>query len=190
MSALHTALLAKLAKRISKLETAETEKVRHGVDGKDGAKGEKGIQGERGLPGKDGKKGLDGKDGKDGKDGVGVSDVYSELGADLTFVMTDGSEHTVELESFKEEITKNIYVTHGSSSTAASGALNWIDYATGFSSTPTLTQTIATGDVYTYTYTNGTLYRLVPSGAEQDAFYNQFSGGVLSGLVAIKSLSI
>jgi len=55
---------------------------------------------------------------------------------------------------------------------------------------PTLTQTIADGDVYTYTYSNGTLYRLVPSGSEQDAFYSSFSGGVLSGLVASKGVTI
>jgi len=51
-------------------------------------------------------------------------------------------------------------------------------------------QTIATGDVYQYTYTNGTLYRLVPSGSEPDAFYKKFIGGVLSGLVAKKQISI
>lgn len=66
----------------------------------------------------------------------------------------------------------------------------WIDYATGFSATPTLLQTIADGDVYEYTYSNGTLYRLVPSGSEQDAFYSAFSGGVLSGLVASKGVTI
>ena len=66
----------------------------------------------------------------------------------------------------------------------------WIDYATGFSVIPALTQTIADGDVYEYTYSNGTLYRLVPSGSEQDAFYSAFSGGVLSGLVASKGVTI
>ena len=71
-----------------------------------------------------------------------------------------------------------------------SSSFTWIDYATGFSATPTLTQTIADGDVYTYTYSNGTLYRLVPSGSEQDAFYTTFSGGVLSGLVASKGVTI
>jgi len=66
----------------------------------------------------------------------------------------------------------------------------WIDYVTGFSAIPTLTQTIAEGEVYTYPYSNGTLYRLVPSGSEQDAFYTTFSGGVLSGLVASKGVTI
>lgn len=69
-------------------------------------------------------------------------------------------------------------------------APKWIDYATGFSGLPVQLQTIPDGDVYTYTYSNGTLYRLVPSGSEQDAFYSSFSGGVLSGLVASKGVSI
>jgi hypothetical protein len=68
--------------------------------------------------------------------------------------------------------------------------LEWINYATGFSADPTLTQTIETGDVYTYTYSNGTLYRLVPSGSEQDAFYRVFSSGVLSNLVVTKGIEI
>ena len=69
-------------------------------------------------------------------------------------------------------------------------SLTWIDYVTGFTSEPTLTQTISTGDVYTYTYPNTVLYRLVPSGLEQDAFYSVFSGGVLSVLVATKGITI
>ena len=66
----------------------------------------------------------------------------------------------------------------------------WIDYATGFSSVPVLLTTIADGDVYEYTYENGTLYRLVPSGSAVDSFYTTFSGGVLSGLVAEKQISV
>lgn len=68
--------------------------------------------------------------------------------------------------------------------------LTWIDYVTGFSAIPTLLTTIADGDVYEYTYSNGTLYRLVPSGSAVDSFYTTFSGGVLSGLVAEKQQRI
>ena len=66
----------------------------------------------------------------------------------------------------------------------------WTDYATGFSSAPVLLTTIADGDVYEYTYVNGTLYRLVPSGSAVDSFYTTFASGVLSGLVAEKQISI
>ena len=68
--------------------------------------------------------------------------------------------------------------------------LTWTDYATGFSADPVLTTTIADGDVYTYTYQNGTLYRLVPSGSAVDSFYTTFDGTTLSGLVASKTVSI
>jgi hypothetical protein len=65
----------------------------------------------------------------------------------------------------------------------------WIDYAAGATS-QVLTVTIATGDVYTYTYGTDTLYRLVPSGSEPDAFYSVFADGVLSALVATKRITI
>ena len=68
--------------------------------------------------------------------------------------------------------------------------LTWIDYASGFSVEPVLNTTIADGDVYTYTYQNGTLYRLVPSGSAVDSFYTNFDGTTLSGLVASKTVSI
>jgi len=66
----------------------------------------------------------------------------------------------------------------------------WLNYVAGFSSNPVLTSTIATGEVWTYTYTNGVLYRLIPSGTEPDAFYNNFSNGVLGGLVVTKGVTI
>ena len=70
--------------------------------------------------------------------------------------------------------------------------LQWIDYVTGYSETPQYTQTIASGDVYTYTYTNGTLYRLVPSSqsSEPDSFYTTFSDGVLSVQISSKEIQV
>jgi hypothetical protein len=68
--------------------------------------------------------------------------------------------------------------------------LTWTDYATGFSEEPVLTATIAEGDVYTYTYQNSTLYRLVPSGLSVDSFYTTFDGTTLSGLVVSKTVNI
>jgi hypothetical protein len=67
----------------------------------------------------------------------------------------------------------------------------WIGLASGYDKDviPTVHATIATGDVYIYTYTNGkNLYRLVPSGTEEDAFYRTYSAGTLLGLVATKSI--
>ncbi len=71
---------------------------------------------------------------------------------------------------------------------------DWITLVTGYKTTPTLLTTIGDGDVYSYTYATNTVdityYRLVPSGALDDAFYTTFSLGVLSGMIAHKKLTI
>ena len=74
--------------------------------------------------------------------------------------------------------------------TNASLSNEWIYLVTGYASEPTFTQTISDGDVYTYTFKNATLFRLVPSGSAVDSFYRDFTGGVLSNLVASKGVSI
>ena len=71
---------------------------------------------------------------------------------------------------------------------------DWITLVTGYKIIPTLLTTIPDGDVYSYTYATNTVdktyYRLVPSGALDDAFYTTFSLGVLSGMIANKKLTI
>lgn len=73
-------------------------------------------------------------------------------------------------------------------------ANSWIGLATGWKTTPVLNTTIADGDVYNYVFAGDpgdvTYYRLVPSGAADDAFYSTFSGGVLSGLIAKKEIVV
>jgi hypothetical protein len=66
----------------------------------------------------------------------------------------------------------------------------WTEYAGNYSSAPTLLTTITDGDVYEYTYADGTAYRLVPSGSEEDAFYSTFSGGVLSDKIVGRGMNI
>ena len=77
---------------------------------------------------------------------------------------------------------------------ASSGGniLKWIDYATGFSKAtpPILLATIATGNVWLYTYKINTYYRLVPSGVLEDSFYSAFTGEVVSGLLATKNQNL
>jgi hypothetical protein len=156
-----------------------------GPQGPQGPKGEKGERGPEGPMGPTGPQGPQGKDGKDGRDG--------RNGRIPRHKISDGMvAFEISPDQYGEWIrftqTNNYY--SGGGGGAATTQLKWTDYATGFSATPTLLQTIANGDVYEYTYTNGTLYRLVPSGSEQDAFYTAFSGGVLSGLVASKRTEI
>jgi hypothetical protein len=155
-----------------------------GPVGPQGPKGEKGERGQQGPLGPTGPQGPQGKDGKNGKDG--------RNGRIPRHKISDGMvAFEISPDKYGEWIrftqTNNYYSGGGG---AAGSQLKWTDYATGFSATPTLLQTIADGDVYEYTYTNGTLYRLVPSGSEDDAFYSAFSGGVLSGLVASKRIEI
>jgi hypothetical protein len=64
--------------------------------------------------------------------------------------------------------------------TVVPGAATWIDYVTSYAVTPTFLETIGDGDVYEYIYTSSTAYRLVPSGAAEDAFYSTFIASVLS----------
>ena len=180
-----TKLTYSLEDKIAKIKTTKGDKGDKGEKGDKGDKGEKGDKGDAGLNGQDGK---DGVDGKDGEDGVGVVDASVDIDGHLTIKLTNGEE--IDAGSLEALTGVNATYVANAISKIELGVTTWIDYATGFSEIPTLLETIAEGDVYEYTYTNGTLYRLVPSGSEQDAFYTAFSGGVLSGLVASKRTEI
>lgn len=70
----------------------------------------------------------------------------------------------------------------------------WIGLATGWKTTPSFNSTIAAGDVWDYVFETAggdvTYYRLVPSPyvTENDAFYDTFSGGNLSGLIVSREI--
>jgi hypothetical protein len=64
----------------------------------------------------------------------------------------------------------------------------WVEYAANFLTPPVFVETIIEGDVYEYTYSSGTLYRLV--GATEDSFYSTFITPNLSGLVISRDLNI
>jgi len=66
----------------------------------------------------------------------------------------------------------------------------WMSLARGFSSIPTQIATIATGQVWEYTYINGTLYRFIADDLSEDSFYENWNGAIVSGLVATKQISI
>ena len=143
-----------------------------GIQGATGSQGETGSQGSQGDTGAQGIQGLTGATGGQGEQGdqgdQGIQGVQGVQGADGD----TGSQGIQGIQGLTGSVSHS-----------------WIDYAAGATS-QVLTVTIATGDVYTYTYGTDTLYRLVPSGSEPDAFYNVFSGGVLSGLVVTKGITI
>ena len=72
----------------------------------------------------------------------------------------------------------------------ASAANSWINYAANYdpASPPVFLETIAEGDVYQYTYANGTLYRVV--GSTTDAFYQTFVSPNVSDLVTARATTI
>ena len=73
----------------------------------------------------------------------------------------------------------------------AVGSYTWSDYANGPSEVPVLAATIASGEVYSYVYGATTLYRHIPTANPYgDAFYSNFDGTNLSGLVVSRSISI
>lgn len=142
-----------------------------GPSGPRGPKGETGAQGPRGEKGAEGKRGRAPRHRIDGN-AIQFEQPNGQFGKRIPFIM----QHS--------------YYGGGGGNSNSEASLQWIDYATGFTETPTLLQTIAAGDVYEYTYTNGTLYRLIPSGSATDGFYRVFNSGALSDLVIEKTLTI
>ena len=145
-----------------------------GVQGEQGPKGERGEKGQKGDKGERGERGPEGKKGRDGKSGriprhkiqngaIAFEQRPNEYGEWIRFNMT------------------NQYISGG-------GGRTWIDYATGFTTDPVLLETIAEGDVYSYNYGSSTLYRII--GVSSDNFYQNYSSGSFSGLVAQKSITI
>jgi hypothetical protein len=69
---------------------------------------------------------------------------------------------------------------------------SWARFATAWTVAPVFNSSISGGDVYDYTYGSTTYYRFVPSAYDpsQDAFYDTFSSGLLSGEIANRGYSI
>jgi len=188
------ALLKRLQEQVSDVSKQIGPQGPVGPQGPAGERGAEGIQGIRGPAGESGSDGIQGPpgfDGADGEDGRGVESVSMDADGDLVFTLTDGTEEVVSLPEslFGPSNGDAVYYHHTRGGTAsAGGEYTWIDYAANFSSAPTYLETIAEGDVYEYTYSSGTLYRLV--GTSSDSFYSTFNSPTLSGLVVSRDLII
>ena len=71
-------------------------------------------------------------------------------------------------------------------------ALNtsWVGLVMGFASPPTGPTLVTGGKVYTYTYLGPTIrYRFIANNGTMDAFYTDFDGTNVTGLVTTKTLS-
>jgi hypothetical protein len=72
--------------------------------------------------------------------------------------------------------------------------IDWMTLVRGFKIEPVFNSSIGTGDVYDYVYstssTDKTYYRYIATDGSEDSFYEFFSGGVLSNLLARKQIII
>lgn len=179
--------------------------------GDNGRDGEAGADGRDGRSGEDGGQGPKGQDGRSGQDGLGltwkgtwnvrdtfnVNDVVNYLGS--TYIAVASNVNT-QPNSFRE--IWNLMASAGASGNdgadgadgadgGGAAALKWNDYVMNWSSEPTQVGTTSEGQVYLYTYDNGTAYRLVPTdGISVDTFYDTFSVGVLSGFIVDRGMEI
>lgn len=149
-----------------------------GPQGPAGVKGDKGDNGEQGLQGKQGprgpkgdkgEKGERGQKGEDGKAGAkGRAPRHRIDGNSIQFEQPNGQFG----KRIPFSVTNQFYGGGGTTSSGDAG-FRWIDYATSFSSDPTLLETIPSGEVYEYNYASGsTHYRLV--GTTVDRFYQSY----------------
>lgn len=149
-----------------------------GKDGKAGPKGPKGEKGEKGTTGNQGKPGRPGKDGRIPRHKIDNGKVAFEIAPDRYGPW------------IRFQQTNQYYGGGGGTTPSTSGELKWIDYASNYEAEPAFQSTIAAGDVYLYTYANGSLYRLVGSNPYTDRFYSAFDGSTVSGLVVERSMTI
>ena len=149
-----------------------------GPAGKQGPKGPKGEKGDRGERGPQGKAGPKGRDGRIPRHKIQGGRIAFEIAPDrfgdwITF-----------------QQTHNYYGGGGSTSQVIQDVKRWGDYATNWSSAPVFEATISAGDVYRYSFSDGTLYRLIGSSPYSDAFYSEFDGTSVSGLVVERGMSV
>lgn len=111
--------------------------------------------------------------GTPGADGVSITNAYVDGSNHLIFDLSDG-------QSFDVGDISAIF---------AAAVSTWVNYAEEWSSAPTLHSSPAGGDLYEYTYNNGSLYRFVPDpyDATQDKFY---SDSAMTTLVATRASNI
>jgi hypothetical protein len=103
------------------------------------------------------------------------------------------SANSVNLTATNIFVNNNLTVTDTVSAKHFQGTLiDWMTLVRGYKTTPTLLETIAGGEVYTYVYaTTGadiTYYRYIETNGSEDSFYGNFSSPTLSNLIATKAI--
>jgi hypothetical protein len=103
------------------------------------------------------------------------------------------SANSLNLTATNIFVNNNLTVTNTVSAKYYQGTLlDWMTLVRGYKTTPTLLQTIANGDVYTYVYsttgTDKTYYRYIATDGSEDSFYGNFTNPTLSNLIAKKAI--
>ena len=125
---------------------------------------------------------------------------FVDLNSEVSNVINDtyttvqsNSANWQQAYTFVGTNSANLTITNSVSSKYYYGTLiDWMTLIRGYNAVPTLLQTIAGGDVYTYTYsttgTDKTYYRYIANDGSEDSFYSNFTGGTLNDLVAKKTV--
>jgi hypothetical protein len=105
------------------------------------------------------------------------------------------SANSVNLTASNVFVNNNLTVTNTVSAKYFKGTIiDWMTLTRGFKTEPTLNSTIAGGDVYNYVYesspTDKTYYRYIATDGSEDSYYETFSGGNLSNLIAKKKITV
>jgi len=115
-----------------------------------------------------------------------------EVGAGDTILFVSGGKVGINTKLPTTELTVNGSIS--ASSKIYGTIIDWMTLTRGFKIEPVFNSTIAGGDVYTYVYESSpsdkTYYRYIATDGSEDAYYETFSGGSLSNLIAKKKIII
>jgi hypothetical protein len=103
------------------------------------------------------------------------------------------SANSVNLTATNIFVTNDLTITDTVSAKYFQGTLiDWMTLVRGYKTTPTLLETIAGGEVYSYVYattgTDKTYYRYIATDGGEDSFYGNFTNPTLSNLIATKAI--
>lgn len=131
---------------------------------------------------------------------AGVSATSSYYGNITNQVITNNLVNTSNLGYY--QVLYNVTDESGNQAVQVTRTVNiiphqsyWMSLATGYSQEPVLHATIASGEVYLYTYEDEqgnetNLYRFIRTDLTLDAFYSGFDGTNLSGFITQKQINL
>jgi uncharacterized protein YoxC len=115
-----------------------------------------------------------------------------EVGNGDTVLFVSGGKVGINTELPSVELTVSGSIS--ASNKIYGTIIDWMTLTRGYKTVPTFNSTIVGGDVYTYVYESSpsdkTYYRYIATDGSEDAYYETFSGGILSNVIAKKEIII